>query len=395
MEIPKKGELFANLSVFFLSLVVCLLLIDAYVRFFMPEKSILVNYDDKYVFKLVPGSTTIGSDPDIPDSPAYTVRINSLGFKDYEFPVEKTSKRIMVYGDSFIMGSPDLGHTFPKQLQSQLEKRLGEGVQVINAGVIGYAPDQISARMDDELPVYKPDMVVVAIFAGNDFGDNVRHRMYRLDGNSLVKNNFTISPQRRLIRDIAGIFPSTQLYYQLYLGLGSANNSLSSSLKSSIATNIKDCEDLYLYNKTETVSPFNEPLDMDMVAYPESDCTSFKKRLMAGILGKIKDTARSNGVPLMVMVIPPIYEVDDDSYSSFSDAMGGVFNRSYMSGTASAIAQSQGLTFLNLYPYFVEENRNAPVYLPEGHWNVHGQSYAAQVAADKIIGEGLLGNGEK
>ena len=38
--------------------------------------------------------------------------------------------------------------------------------------VVGYGPDQATLRMNDELPRYQPDVVVLGVFAGNDFGSN-------------------------------------------------------------------------------------------------------------------------------------------------------------------------------------------------------------------------------
>ena len=60
--------------------------------------------------------------------------------------------------------------TFTTQIQEQLSHRLGRPIDVVNAGVTSYGPDQVSLKMEDELPWLEPDLVIVAIYAGNDYG---------------------------------------------------------------------------------------------------------------------------------------------------------------------------------------------------------------------------------
>ena len=90
-------------------------------------------------------------------------------------PADGSRPRVVVYGDSFIHTYyVDADDGFAQQLENGLSRRLGSGVEVVNAGVAAYGPDQIALRMEDELPKLRPDLVVVAVFGGNDFGDLVR-----------------------------------------------------------------------------------------------------------------------------------------------------------------------------------------------------------------------------
>jgi hypothetical protein len=60
--------------------------------------------------------------------------------------------------------------------------------------VTGYGPDQESLVMEDDLPSLKPDLIIVAIYSGTDFGDLLRNKLYRLDGQSrLVPGHPTLS----------------------------------------------------------------------------------------------------------------------------------------------------------------------------------------------------------
>src|SRR5439155_6628510 len=61
-------------------------------------------------------------------------------------------------------------------------------IEVINAGVDGFGPDQSLLRFEQEVDVYQPDIVVFHIFADNDFGDIIRNRLFDVDpSGALVK----------------------------------------------------------------------------------------------------------------------------------------------------------------------------------------------------------------
>src|SRR5262249_36170994 len=72
--------------------------------------------------------------------------------------------------------------TFPAKLEGYLKERTtGKDVEVINSGVTGFGPDQSLLKMSQEIDVYHPSVVVLQIFADNDFGDIVRNRLFDLD----------------------------------------------------------------------------------------------------------------------------------------------------------------------------------------------------------------------
>ncbi len=68
--------------------------------------------------------------------------------------------------------------------------------EVLNAGVVGWGPDQEYLRMQRELDRLKPTVVVLAIFADNDKGDLMRDRLFRLapDGACFEAHHVTLHP---------------------------------------------------------------------------------------------------------------------------------------------------------------------------------------------------------
>ena len=73
---------------------------------------------------------------------------------------------MVVYGDSFVEArSTRLEDTFPVRLEAALRDRRAGPVEVVNAGVSGYGPDQILARLDSDLAGLQPDLVILALYA--------------------------------------------------------------------------------------------------------------------------------------------------------------------------------------------------------------------------------------
>jgi len=143
----------------------------------------VIELDDRLLYRLIPGAEGVHTLSPINGSRRIHYAINSRGFRGRELAPSGGSLRVVVYGDSFIHGEfSRTEDTFAERLKVHLARRLGTNVEVVNAGVAGYGPDQELRRMEGDLPSLQPNLVVVAIYAGNDFGDLVRNKLYRLAG---------------------------------------------------------------------------------------------------------------------------------------------------------------------------------------------------------------------
>ncbi len=105
---------------------------------------------------------------------------NKDGYRGDE--LRQADARVIVYGDSNVLARfSTLEDSFPAQLGSRLSSGLGRDVEVINAGVVGFGPDQSLLKMEDEIDRVRADLVVLHIFADNDFGDLLRNRLFERD----------------------------------------------------------------------------------------------------------------------------------------------------------------------------------------------------------------------
>jgi hypothetical protein len=106
------------------------------------------------------------------------LRINSDGFRGPDYPLAKAPGvvRVAVLGDSYVEAMQVAeDKTFTAVIQRQLADcpmLKGKRVEAINFGVDGYGTAQELAVLQRKVWAYSPDMVVLAIFLGNDIRNN-------------------------------------------------------------------------------------------------------------------------------------------------------------------------------------------------------------------------------
>lgn len=97
------------------------------------------------------------------------VKINSLGFRDYEYALQKKKKhRVAVIGDSFTFGwGVDLENCWVKILEKELNSS-GFDVEILNLGKGGASPSDYAQTAEKAIPVLKPDLLIIAALQAND-----------------------------------------------------------------------------------------------------------------------------------------------------------------------------------------------------------------------------------
>ncbi len=104
----------------------------------------------------------------------YFVQANSLGFPGPEYSPAKPPDtfRILVTGDAFSSAEGvDTDQAWPRLLEARLAEKLkGKKVEVLNFAITGYGPDQYEAVIQNFVPVYEPDLILLEVFV-NDFQD--------------------------------------------------------------------------------------------------------------------------------------------------------------------------------------------------------------------------------
>ena len=361
--------------------------------------------DEKTLYRLVPDSLREFRRLPVNGGEVIRYRVNSRGFRGEEL-VSAPRARIVVYGDSFIQGEfSTLENTFTERLEAHVSKGLGFDVEVVNAGVAGYGPDQALLKMQDELAGLAPDLLVVAIFSGNDFGDMVRNKLFRVgDAEALIETSFVIDADarrgmevrskelllKRVLRDAL---------HTLAVGMNLREPENSDVAKLSPTDRLDFFRQQHVREYDEYVVQGNDLVselawdtyDADVSLTPGSDSARYKIRLMDAVIGRIQAQAAELSVPMLLVPIPhPIDvgghdtgEVDLERFPDYPP--GGLV------GFLEEIAERRSIPTVDLAKPF-RELGTAAIYFQgfDDHWNDRGQDIAAELTADLILRSGLL-----
>ena len=132
------------------------------------------------------------------------IRINEMGLRSPDgiaYAKPTGVYRILVLGDSYVEAlQVSLAESFPQQLAQKLAGA-GLQVEVVNAGVSGWGTDQQLLWLRNEGVKYAPDLVLLAVYPGNDFMNNymplesanfgrVQKPYFELQGETLVLQGY-------------------------------------------------------------------------------------------------------------------------------------------------------------------------------------------------------------
>jgi hypothetical protein len=361
-----------------------------------PRLRSIYRYDEKLIFSLIPDRTSIATRKDPNGKVAVTFHINSDGFRGPELRPPGSATRVVVYGDSFVQGdySPE-PETFVAQLARQLATGLGREVEVINAGVNGYGPDQVSLKMEQELPLLRPGLAIVAVYAGNDYSDLMRNKMYRLgsDG-TLLPNRWKLHPDQRRRFDLGQRESILVRAWRLIEGSRSPPGAARVIDRPDFLLETADREyRSFVIDRNDVIT--NTRLDWygaDVSLAPQSDSARYKVALMAAVLRRIRDVAAANAVPLVFLFIPhPVDVTDHYDDWRFDRARYPLYDGRNQTLPLESAARSLGVPYLSLYDVFRAGDANG-LYFHRGndHWNASGQRLAAQTTATYLLSHHLL-----
>lgn len=187
---------FKNLFFSLILFVLFLIVLELAFRLVRREDALKLSMghpDPKYHHSLKPNSelhlvSSVAGEYDV------KARINNFGFRGADIEIAKKTgqKRIFVAGDSFTFGvGCNDDQTVPYSVQKIVDPTT-QSVQVVNAGRGSYSPVTYYLRLRDEIPKFKPDVVVMMLDFSDlrDDWDREKNLIYDKQGNILSSNPY-------------------------------------------------------------------------------------------------------------------------------------------------------------------------------------------------------------
>ncbi len=390
-RLPRRSSWPQRLALVLASLGLVLGATELVLREFFPVRGMIYMLDDRYLFRHIPGSRKLASAAG-EVGPKVLVRINQSGRRGDESTLPHASERIVVYGDSFIAAEYTRE---PDTYVAQLERLLGGRAQVLNAGVTGYGVDQESLRIEDDLETVRPDLVIVAAYAGNDFGDLLRNKLYRLDADGRLAANVPVidAALRREFRapfemSSIQIVRAVQSVYERWARRRPAREKPPSQAIDPTAARLAhrqaEYEEFVVRGDNVVRNLLADEYDADVSLEPASPSASYRVRLMDRVVERIQETTSRAGVRLLFLIIPERWDVTGVGGQVEARRRYAGYRSAGLTDALEAIARHRGVTCLNLFDSF-RQNGAAGLYHPfDEHWNERGQQLAARLTADLL-----------
>jgi hypothetical protein len=337
------------------------------------------------------------------------VRINRDGLRDdRDHPREKPpgELRIAVLGDSCVEAvQVPLERTFWSLLEERLprcERFRGRPVEALGFGVSGYGTAQALITQREEVWKYRPDLVLLAFYAGNDVRNNDRAldqdpaRPYFVlpkgptgptgsTGPLALDDSFRSSPGYRF-RTAA---PGRLLY-------GAFDHSRLLQLGKQAKGAVDGWVGAWRASRVEAAAAVRE-LGLDNAVYspPRDENWARAWKVTEAMLRALRDDAAAHATPFGVVSLTTGAQVHPDP-AARRELMEqlGLETLFYPDERVAAFGRAEGIPVLALAPDLQRLAEREGAYLHgfantppgEGHWNERGHAAAAERIAEWLCG---------
>ncbi|MFH1998879.1 MAG: hypothetical protein ABIK28_04315 [Planctomycetota bacterium] len=281
--------------------------------------------------------------------------------------------RIFAMGDSFVKAHKEIGleNSFYRVASRLLaEKKNGSRFEWFHFGISGYCERQHLELIKRYGPIYKPDVVLIQVYLGNDVGENIgfiRQELHKIGDQLKIRNNYYIPDEKQ------GQGPPL---LQAFIERSYLANSLAEKLNS-----LGWVLGLNRFSNLPGNSTTNHTLDL-MQSKPKhyiEDAWKTTEDLVAAIK-KMTDDCEAK---LLFALIPKELQVNAEEATQVFKMMNlnpAEFDTNLPNRRFSEILSKHGIPCLDITPVFRRKIADG-VVLYDGHFNKEGH---------KVFGEALV-----
>ncbi len=320
-----------------------------------------------------------------------TVHTNSAGFRDLERSVAKPpgTVRIAVLGDSYIEAlQVDQEAMFTAQLERKLNDCHAFGdkhVEVLNFGVSGYGTAQQLLTFRLFASRYAPDLVLAAVFTGNDVRNNSR------DIETDKMRPFYVADGQILALDQS--FATSDEFTRRTNRMREFLDALRVSRVVQVAYLAKDSLAAIGAGSGKQVGASEAGLDDDVFVEPKTPAWRDAWNVTELLLRQMDSDVRAAGSRLMLVTLTNGIQVNPDpEVRRRFAAARGITDIFYPDHRIAAVAARLSIESIMLAPSMQQMAERDKVYfhgfantrLGTGHWNEAGHRAAAELVAQRL-----------
>src|SRR5262245_31634234 len=386
----RKRLLFASITAVF-AVGVAAGLLELGVRLFHPTSDFLWQWDPHTGMRLIPGKRGRSVKPGLFD---VAVEVNSAGVRDREHSLDKPPgvRRVALLGDSFLEA---LQVPFEQSVTSLLEHRLSRA-EVMSFGVSGTGTArQYLALRHYALP-YKPDVVVLFFFAGNDISDNSA----RLQGKPYLPYP-AVTPTGKLARN-----PSGEPLFTPFADQSSRLSAVTAILKDNWKSYrfVRELVDkspevnrvLFQLKLTSTPPEAVNAPTAEQFGFYEIYRSQLRPEwaeawdVTQELILATRKAAVSNGSQFLVVLVPAAWEVYAEHWEAVLQRLPAMRDASLdlerPSKRLAAFLTANDVAFVNLLPEFRRAASDSPpLYVKDdAHWTFEGHRLATKAVAENL-----------
>ena len=334
-------------------------------------------------------------------------KINSVGFRDTKHTYSKGQDvfRIVMLGDSFcdFLDLP-LKQLFHSVLERKLNSELHQPIERINLGISGFGTAQEYLALKHYGLKYRPDLVILAFYLGNDVHDNslewqgrdmdVTHTttpFFVLKDGTLepkppnpnpgeAPTNIESKAPLQRIKDFANKdFPD--VVYRI--------RNVPLLAKFLLELGLIEAEP----NLPRTLDPGTE---LYLEQYPPEVAEAWE--VTKALILKLAEELEASKIGFLVVVIPLEFEFRVDELKKvleYAEMRTLKIDPRKPEGILSKFLETNHINFLLLHPGFEKYNNETGKSLHfhrpgDNHWNADGHALAAQLIYQKLVDDKLV-----